>query len=247
MRREENRIIAPERKDATDSIAACHPRETTSRDNGGMSRLLPLFPLQLVVFPGSAVPLHIFEDRYKEMIGEAESAGTEFGIVLAKDGGLVNAGCSVVVEAVLERYPDGRFDVLTRGRRRFSLVSIDQEKAYLRGEVEYFDDDDWTPVTPDLREQALAAQRAIHEAIRAAGQEPRDAEPDPENPLLSFQLAQAVEDLDFQNMVLRGRSEAERLRQFIEFAQEYIPRWQYTAKMKRLAPRNGSGHKPASL
>src|SRR5438874_3542526 len=103
-----------------------------------MSRLIPLFPLGLVVFPGNAVPLHIFEDRYKEMVGEAEAAGSEFGIVLAKEGGVVNAGCTVVVESVLNRYPDGRFDVLTRGLRRFSLLSIDQELAWLRGEVEYF-------------------------------------------------------------------------------------------------------------
>ena len=73
------------------------------------------------------------------MVGEAETSGTEFGIVLAKDNGIVNAGCTVVVEKVTERYPDGRFDVVARGQRRFSLISIDQEKDYLRGEVDYFD------------------------------------------------------------------------------------------------------------
>jgi Lon protease-like protein len=95
-----------------------------------MARLLPLFPLQLVVFPGSAIPLHVFEERYKEMVGEAEAAGTEFGIVLAKDGGIMNAGCTVVVESVLNRYPDGRFDVLTRGQRRFVIQSLNQDKEY---------------------------------------------------------------------------------------------------------------------
>src|SRR6185437_3827303 len=107
-----------------------------------MARLLPLFPLQLVIFPGCAVPLHIFEERYKEMVGEAEAAGTEFGIVLAKDGGIVNAGCTVVVESVLKRYADGRLDILTRGQRRFIIRSLDQDKDYLRGEVEYFNDED---------------------------------------------------------------------------------------------------------
>ena len=212
-----------------------------------MSRLLPLFPLQLVVFPGSAIPLHIFEDRYKEMVGQAETAGTEFGIVLAKDGGVVNAGCTVLVETVLERYPDGRFDVMTRGQRRFSLVSLDQEKEFLRGEVEYFDDDDWTPVTSELRARAFRAWQTIQESLRATGEETKDAEPDPQHPMLSFQLAQNVDDLDFQNMLLRSRSESARLQQFIEFAQEYIPRRLYVAKMKRVAPLNGSGHKPASL
>src|SRR4051812_31340685 len=110
----------------------------TPGDNVAMARVLPLFPLQLVALPGNAIPLHIFEERYREMVGEAEASNSEFGIVLAKDGGIVNAGCTVVVESVLQRYPDGRFDVLTRGQRRFRLLSLNEDKAYLRGEVEYF-------------------------------------------------------------------------------------------------------------
>jgi Lon protease-like protein len=208
-----------------------------------MSQLLPLFPLQLVAFPGSAVPLHIFEERYREMVGEAEAEGTEFGIVLAKDNGIVNAGCTVVVEKVLERYPDGRFDVVTRGKRRFVLLSIDREKAYLRGEVDYFDDDDWEPVTPELRAKVLV----VSKEVRAAHEEDDEAEPDPEHPLLSFQLARTVRDLDFQNMILRSRSEADRLRQFVEFANEYVPKVQYAVRMKRLVPGNGSGHRPANI
>jgi Lon protease-like protein len=208
-----------------------------------MSRLLPLFPLQLVALPGSAIPLHIFEERYKRMVGEAEAAGTEFGIVLAKDNGIVNAGCTVLVETVLKRYPDGRLDILTRGQRRFLLRSVDQEKEYLRGEVTYFEDDDFEPVSPELREKALSAFKAV----QAAHEEETDDDPDPLHPLLSFQLARAVRDLDFQSMMLRNRCEAQRLRHFIEFADEYVPRVLYTAKMKSLAPRNGSGHKPASV
>jgi len=65
--------------------------------------------------------------------------------------------------------------------------------------------------------------------------------------MLSFQLAQSVGDVDFQSAMLRSRSEVERLRQFVEFAHEYVPRTHYTAKMKRVAPTNGSGHKPANL
>jgi Lon protease-like protein len=212
-----------------------------------MSRLLPLFPLQLVAFPGAAIPLHIFEDRYKEMVGQAEAAGTEFGIVLAKEGGVVNAGCTVVVESVLTRYPDGRFDVLTRGQRRFSLVAIDQELAYLRGQVEYFEDTDLLPVTQELRRKAIHAWEEIRKALLETGAEVREIEPDPHNPQLSFELAQCVDDLDFQSLLLRSRSEAERLGKFVEFAREYIPRKQYAARMKRSAPRNGSGHRPTGL
>jgi Lon protease-like protein len=213
-----------------------------------MARLLPLFPLQLVVFPGSAIPLHIFEDRYKEMVGEAEAAGTEFGIVLAKDGGIMNAGCTVLVESVLKRYPDGRFDVLTRGQRRFVIQSLNQDKEYLRGEVEFYGDDDAESAPPELRMQALLALERMRAALSQAGGVSGEPEspPDPEHPFLSFQLAEAVDDLDFRNMLQRSRSESERLRVFAGFTEEYVERKQYAARMKRAAPTNGFGHKPVS-
>lgn len=212
-----------------------------------MPGLLPLFPLQLVAFPGSAVPLHIFEERYKEMVGEAERKGSEFGIVLARDGGIVNAGCTVVVEQVLERYPDGRFDVITRGRRRFEIVSLDQELAWLRGEVQYFEDEDWTPAPAELLDRALKAFRELRETVTNTGDDFNVVEPDRKHPTISFQLAEAIDDLDFQSALLRSRSEVERLRRFTQFAQEFIPRKLYAAKMKKLAPLNGSGHKPAGV
>ena len=211
-----------------------------------MKRLLPLFPLQLVAFPGSAIPLHIFEDRYKEMVGEAEARGSEFGIVLAREGGIVNAGCTVMIEAVLERYPDGRFDVMARGQRRFEILSLDQEKDYLRGDVEYFEDEDSAPVDPGLRKQATQALEKIYQALAELEENAlKEKMPDPDHPLLSFELAQAVEDLDFQNLLQRSRSEAERIRMFMEFAEGYIARRIYAEKMKRAAPTNGSGHMPA--
>jgi hypothetical protein len=215
-----------------------------------MARLLPLFPLQLVVFPGSAIPLHIFEDRYREMVGEAEASGTEFGIVLAKEGGIMNAGCTVLVESVLKRYPDGRFDVLTRGQRRFVIQSLNQDKEYLRGEVEFYSDDDSESAPPELRKQAILALERMRDALSLVGVPGEDAPagtelpPDPDHPFLSFQLAEAVDDLDFRNMLQRSRSESERLRVFAGFTEEHVARKQYAARMKRAAPTNGFGHKP---
>ncbi len=78
--------------------------------------LLPLFPLQVVLFPGGELPLHIFEDRYKEMIGEALRDKQEFGVVLASEKGVVNTGCTATVDKVLRRYPDGRLDILADSR-----------------------------------------------------------------------------------------------------------------------------------
>jgi len=218
-----------------------------------MARLLPLCPLQLVVFPGSAIPLHLFEDRYKEMVGEAEAAGTEFGIVLAKEGGIMNAGCTVLVESVLKRYPDGRFDVLTRGQRRFVIQSLNQDKEYLRGEVDFYSDDDAESAPPELRQQALLALQRMRDALSltagTSGEKPSgetESSPDPDHPFLSFQLADAVDDLDFRNMLQRSRSETERLRAFAGFTEEYVARKRYAARMKRAAPLNGFGHKPVS-
>jgi Lon protease-like protein len=122
---------------------------------GSLNGLLPLFPLRLVVFPGNLIPLHIFEPRYKEMVGEAADAGTEFGIVLATSDGISRVGCTVVVEEVANRQADGSFDVNTRGKRRFRVLSLDQEKSYLRGDVEFFDDDE--PVAEPLSFQLASS------------------------------------------------------------------------------------------
>jgi len=207
------------------------------------SRLIPLFPLQVVVFPRTQLPLHIFEDRYKEMIGKAIEDKTEFGIVLAKEDGIVNAGCTVLVEQVVERYPDGRMDIVTRGQRRFEILSLNQEKDYLQGEVSFFDDEDFEATPADLRDQALSHYRALSglSAAREHGQ------PDLADPQLSFQIAQSLPDLDFLNALLRHRSETIRLKQLNRFLSEYIPRQRTIERMRQLAPNNGFGGKPAGL
>jgi len=211
-----------------------------------MARLLPLFPLQLVVFPGASIPLHIFEERYREMVGEAEVGGTEFGIVRTierqsgsdRENGIANTGCTVTVESVVNRYPDGRFDVVTRGRRRFRIVSLDDEKAYLRGEVEYFGDEQTEPVPGDLLNRALEAhERLLREVGDDASPRPRTGHD------LSFHLAESIDDLDFRSLLLQSRSEPQRLRLFTQFVTDYIPRRQYVAYMQKKAPTNGSGHK----
>ncbi len=177
------------------------------------------------------------------MVGEAIRNESEFGIVLARNEGIVNAGCTVKVEKVVEMYPDGRMDVVTCGKRRFEISDLNEEKDYLQGEVEFFDDDDFVPVPPELREKALVQFQAL-----AALQESREtAPPDLKDPQLSFQLAQAVPDLDFQSGLLRQRSESLRLQSLTEYLVEYIPRQKTIERMKDLAPTNGYGRKPAGL
>ena len=207
----------------------------SKRNNSTMQpNLLPLFPLRVVVFPRTPLPLHIFEERYKEMVGEAIRENSEFGIVLAKDDGIVNAGCTVVVKEVLKKYPDGRMDILTRGVRRFEILGLNEEKAYLRGEVEFFDDEHSGPARPELREKALAQYRSLQEAGQLEGAEPEAADDQ-----LSFQLAQALEDLDFLNVLLRNRSESQRLEQLMDYLARQAPKLRATARMRKLAPLNG--------
>ena len=212
-----------------------------------MARLLPLFPLQLVAFPGAAVPLHIFEERYREMVGEAEAGGTEFGIVRTiargEENGIANTGCTVTVESVVNRYPDGRFDVVTRGRRRFRIVSLDDERAYLRGAVEYFEDEPSANIPVDLLNRALEAHERLRNEIgEEVGEKDAPAPIERTRRDLSFQLAEGIDDLDFRSLLLQSRSEPQRLRLFAQFVTDYIPRRQYVAHMKKKAPTNGAGH-----
>ena len=103
--------------------------------------MLPLFPLTLVLLPRTPLPLHIFEDRYKEMIGEALDADTEFGIVLVMKRGLAGIGCTARIRELLRKLEDGRMDILAEGRQRFEILSTDNERNFLRGRVRYFQDD----------------------------------------------------------------------------------------------------------
>ena len=207
------------------------------------SRLIPLFPLRVVVFPRTPLPLHIFEDRYKDMVGNAVRDNSEFGVVLAKDNGIVNAGCTVMVEKVLETYPDGRMDILTRGQRRFEIVALNEEKDYLQAEVSFFDDDDFAPAPAELRDQALSN----YQALSGLDVSSEHGEPDLEDRQLSFQLAQGLPDLDFLSALLRHRSEIGRLKQLNHFLAEYVPRQRTIRRMTELAPTNGFGGKPVGI
>lgn len=204
--------------------------------------LLPLFPLQLVLFPKTTLPLHVFEERYKEMIGEAIAEGREFGVVQAGERGIVNTGCTATVQSVLKTYPDGRMDILAVGRRRFEIFGLNDEKPYLRGTVDFFDDEDFDPVPPETQKKALDVFEDLRE-LKSGEIEP----PDAKDPQLSFQLAQPVPDLDFRQLLLATRSEAERMKQVADFLSSYVPKERAVSHMRETAPRNGHGKWPAGF
>ena len=204
-------------------------------DNGSMQPgLLPLFPLQVVLLPGAELPLHIFEDRYKEMIAEVIRDRIEFGVILANEKGIVNTGCTALIDKVLREYPDGRMDILARGRRRFEIMMLNDERAFLRGSVEFFDDfsDDAeeSPVAPEARQRAIDGYREMSKDTL-----------DLDQPQLSFQLAQPVADLGFRQSILTSRSEADRIRQLADFFPVHNLRQKRIQHVKEVAPRNGHG------
>jgi len=198
-------------------------------------QLLPLFPLSVVLLPATPLPLHIFEDRYKEMMGEVIPERGEFGVVLAKDDGIVNVGCTARVDRVLQRYPDGRMDLVAVGQRRFQILSVDEEKPYLRAAVEFFNDDEAGAVSEQLRKQAIAA----YERLREVEKPEVIIEPKFDSPQMSFQLAQFVADLDKRQTVLSLRSETERLEFLVSMLPGYIVERQQVALAKRVGPQNG--------
>jgi Lon protease-like protein len=134
-------------------------------------------------------------------------------------------------------------DILTRGLRRFEVVELSGEKAYLQAEVSFFDDDDPAPAPAELRGQALSNYRAMSGLAASQGR----GEPDFDDPQLSFQLAQALPDVDFLHALLARRSETSRLKELNHYLAEYIPRQRRIERVRHLAPTNGFGGGSAGL
>jgi Lon protease-like protein len=107
---------------------------------GDLVQDLPLFPLPMVLLPTEVVPLHIFEDRYKTMIGECLDQESEFGIIWLSDDGLKDIGCAAQVTEVIERMDDGRMNILVQGTSPFRLVERHEQHPYPAGKVELLSD-----------------------------------------------------------------------------------------------------------
>ncbi|NAS32661.1 ATP-dependent protease [Flavobacteriaceae bacterium R38] len=106
--------------------------------------ILPMFPLQIVVYPNDKVPLHIFEKRYQELIADCEETGMSFGIPVVIDG-KISFGTEVKLTKVVKRYNDGRSDIICSGQKVFKIQKFYEQlenKSYAGGEVQFFDDID---------------------------------------------------------------------------------------------------------
>ncbi len=203
--------------------------------------VIGLFPLGLVVLPGEVVPLHIFEERYKRLIAEREADEGEFGIVLAEEDGLRQIGCSVVVTQVLERFEDGRANILVEGRRRFRLQAVDEpedaEGDYLRGRVEWLDEGA-SEVDPGVQLELGALFRRMLALMDVdSPQVPGGSEP------LSFRIAAAVDfGTALKQQLLEEPDEGDRQRTLVTVIESLIPRLELRKQREEAIRGNGKGY-----
>ena len=194
---------------------------------------LGLFPLSIVLVPGERVPLHVFEPRYKELIGECLAEESAFGLLYEDDEGVREVGTRAAVVEVLRRYPGGRLDVVVEGRERFRLVEETAGRSFRTGRVEPVADERGEPAERD-RERALELYRRVAEL---AGVEAEDLEAAES---LAFELAARVElPLAAKQDLLELRSEGERLRLVAELLERAARRLEERPGRQAMAARNG--------
>ena len=201
-----------------------------------MDSLLPLFPLDVVLFPGLPLPLHIFEPRYKEMIGNCLAQSKAFGVVRSVEQGLAEVGCTAEIVTVVNRYADGRLDIVAQGRERFQILNVNQEVSFLRAEVLVFEDEPGTPTGADA-----ARAVALHsEILGLAGASQDLTGNDPST--LSFYLAGSLPlDLDFKQELLALRSESTRISALVQYFETILPSLRRATQARKKAGGNGHG------
>jgi Lon protease-like protein len=197
-------------------------------------RDFPLFPLGIVALPTEYVPLHIFEERYKTMIGACLEQEREFGIVWLTESGCKQIGCACEIAQVLERMDDGRLNVVTRGTRPFRIVERQPDMPYPAATVEFLADKD---EAPDER-AAEAARTAYAELVVEA----TDNEPDPGELAgkTAYEMAATVDfGLDAKQGLLDLRSENARMRLVTRLFRAAIKRLEFVERAQARARSNG--------
>jgi Lon protease-like protein len=197
---------------------------------------IPLFPLNVVLMPGAPLPLHIFEERYKQMINECLDSETEFGMVLADESGTRQVGCTARIVELVQRYDDGRMVVLVEGSRRFKLNNIMTGKPYYLGEVEYLEDGPQEDVGALAEECTALLERVVEAATE--GSVGIEVEPPYHN--LSFAIAGRLEfDLEARQQLLELPTEKGRLEKVKDLLTEAAERLEREKAARQKAEKNG--------
>lgn len=194
----------------------------------------PLFPLALVALPGEEIRLHIFEQRYRTMIGECLEQQREFGIVWLAENELKLVGCACMIDRVLERMEDGRFNILARATRPFRLIQREDALAYPAGTIEFVRDRDEVP-----NDDALQRAHASYAAIVTAA---TDDTPDPGTlaAMSAYDMAATIEfGLEAKQRLLELRSENARLLLLARLLRAALRRLEFVDRAQARARSNG--------
>jgi Lon protease-like protein len=198
---------------------------------------IPLFPVELVLLPGMPVPLHIFEPRYKLMIGRCLKENLEFGVVLAQGGSAVAVGCTAGITRKLKDYSDGRMDIAIEGRAIFRIIDLLDEKEYYEAVVDYLPEDA-TPQDSQKEKELTDVFQQCHLLLFGhpwPGNQPRDAVP------LAYRLAARLPlDVKERQRVLTERNEADRREFLLHYSNDLLPKLAQTELARHKAV--GSGH-----
>lgn len=180
--------------------------------NPSNSVLIPIFPLHLVLFPKEPLPLHIFEPRYKQMIGECLAENKPFGIAFFEGEEIKIVGTTALATHVFHTYDDGRMDILTLGQKRFKILGFNTEKPYLQAHVRYFDDPS-EPSSPEyfsLLRETLEAYKVYLAKITQA--QTVEASFDPPYRQVSYRMALSIKNEPaLKQRLLEITNEEERL------------------------------------
>lgn len=207
--------------------------------------IIGLFPLNIVLFPGSSYPLNIFKDRYKTLIQEAVSLKKHFGINLVDGGKMFQVGCMAQVTEVIQTDDDGRMDIIVTGTDRYTVTTFHTEAApYLTAETEMFDDEEPKPEY-GLLESTISSYNQLVESVYGEAEDLLD----PSDWLAggaSFRMAQKSGlELAVRQQLLEMRSENDRLAILNHYLNEILPKIKEVEKFQMIV-RNDGYVKPGS-
>jgi ATP-dependent Lon protease len=197
---------------------------------------IPLFPLDIVLFPGQAVPLHIFEPRYRQMTFQCLETQSPFGIVFVHDGDLAQTGCSAMIVKILKEYEDGRSDILTAGQSAFRLVGTHDEKPYMEADVEYLEED-FVGVDSGVSARLEDLCNQCHQLLY--GEDAPRFETEGGISLAYHAASELPVDVAVRQRLLEIRSEAERQKQLVAHLAEWHQQLQKREHVRGKAAGNG--------
>jgi Lon protease-like protein len=199
---------------------------------------IPLFPLEVVLFPGMPLPLHIFEQRYRVMVARCVNENLEIGIILAAETGIVKVGCTAEIVEKLKEYPDGRTDILCEGRALFRIIEILKEREYQEVVAEYLVEE-LLPRDPEKEYHLIERFQVCHTLVFG---QPWIVSSRDEEISLAFQMAARLPlELEAKQTLLEIPEESARQAFLLQKINELLPQLAQRQRLRQVAGGNGHG------